>query len=129
MNLKKYEIFLFICILHELSECMNNDDDYVGNTSKHEGEQSNHKAILKNKRREEPKNLMNARRELLNVQNESSNKGIVIEDHKKRMFHYEFNPGVDITFDQLFPDEKSAKHFLKGYDRKHPNDQKLEGKN
>jgi len=30
------------------------------------------------------------------------------------MFHYEFNPGVDITFDQLFPDEKSAKHFLKG---------------
>jgi len=79
MNLKKYEIFLFICILHELSECMNNDDDYVGNTSKHEGEQSNHKAILKNKRREEPKNLMNARRELLNVQNESSNNGIVIE--------------------------------------------------
>ena len=79
MNLKKYEIFLFICILHDLSECMNKDEDHVGNTSKHKGEQSNRKAFLKNKRREVKKNLMNVRQGLLDIQNESFNQGTVIE--------------------------------------------------
>ncbi|CAK5102745.1 unnamed protein product [Meloidogyne enterolobii] len=110
MNLKKYEILLFICILHELSECMNEDN--FGNTSKHEGKLSKRMGFLKAKSFEERKKLKKACQELLNIRNEGLNKGTVIEGKKKRTFHYQFNPGEDLTFDQLFPDEKDGQYLL-----------------